>query len=105
MTGHMLQRNHTPKETNTQARALCERADGSGPCVKEEMAAIRPLLHAPASPQSFAGCLAGPAALLPPLHTSALALLQALAALEVSACQLIMVRGSHTWFVVTPVVR
>jgi len=84
MTGHMLQRNHTPKETNTQARALCERADGSGPCVKEEMAAIRPLLHAPASP---------------------LALLQALAALEVSACQLIMVRGSHTWFVVTPVVR
>jgi len=86
---------------------------GSRFCVKEEMAASissadssmeatrvaasTPLLHAPASSQSSAGPLVGPSALPPALHTSALALLQAVATLEVSACQQIAVKVSNTW--------
>ncbi len=109
----MLQRNHTPKRPTHRQRALYERADSSRPCVKEEMAssissatssmepsrgvASTPLLHAPASCQSSAGPLVGPSALPPALHTSALALLQALATLEVSACRQIAVKVGNTW--------
>jgi len=61
------------------------------------VAASTPLLHTPVSSQSSAGPLARPSALLPAPHTSALALLQAVATLEVSACRQIAVKVSNTW--------